>query len=62
MLIFYLSSKIAKSLSIPIEPPTAGIYLPANIPINPSYLPPPQIEPEPTNSSFNKIASNINPV
>ena len=39
------SSKILKIRSIPIDPPTEGIYFPENIPINPSYLPPPEIEP-----------------
>jgi hypothetical protein len=48
-----------KILSIPIDAPTAGIYLLENIPTNPSYLPPPQIDPTypPT-----KTASQITPV
>lgn len=29
-----------------MEPPTAGIYFPENIPIKPSYLPPPAIDPK----------------
>lgn len=39
------SSMILNILSIPIEPPTDGMLLPENIPIRPSYLPPPEIEP-----------------
>lgn len=34
-----------KTSNLPIDTPTAGIYLEENIPTNPSYLPPPPIEP-----------------
>jgi hypothetical protein len=42
---FAFSSRIENTLSIPIDTPTAGIYLPENMPTRPSYLPPPAIEP-----------------
>jgi hypothetical protein len=33
------------NLSIPIDPPTDGIWCEQNIPIKLSYLPPPEIDP-----------------
>lgn len=51
---------MTKSLSIPILIPIEGISPLENIPINPSYLPPPPIEPKLFFS--NKTASKINPV
>ncbi len=46
------------NLSNPILPPTLGIDLLENIPIRPSYLPPPAIEPT---TAPCKTASKIKP-
>lgn len=52
----YCFYKIVKSLSIPIEPPTEGIWCWQNIPINPSYRPPPEMDPNYDFLSVNTIS------